>query len=70
VEKLISRFQAGNNETFFKVKWVGYNDITIEPRSNLIKDIPLMVKSFEDGLASASSRLATIKTLCTAAETL
>ena len=70
VEKLISRFQAGNNETFFKVKWDGYNDITIEPRSNLMKDIPLMVKSFEDGLASASSRSATIETLSTAAETL
>ena len=69
VEKLISKFQAGNNETFFKVKWDGYNDITIEPRSNLMKDIPLMIKSFEDGLASAS-RSSTLNTLCKAAETL
>ncbi|OUV28405.1 MAG: hypothetical protein CBC48_13175 [bacterium TMED88] len=69
VEKLISKFQAGNNETFFKVKWDGYDDITIEPRSNLMKDIPLMIKSFEDGLASAS-RSSTLNTLCKAAETL
>ena len=69
VERLISRFQAGNNETFFTVKWVGYDKTTSEPRSNLMKDIPFMVKSFEDGLASAS-RLSTLNTLCKAAETL
>ena len=69
VERLISRFQAGNNETFFTVKWVGYDKTTSEPRSNLMKDIPFMVKSFEDGLASAS-RSSTLNTLCKAAETL
>ena len=47
-EKLIRNFKAGNNQTFYEVKWVGYDDTTIEPRSNLIKDVPDMVKEFEN----------------------
>ena len=47
IEKLIRRFKAGNNENFYEVKWKGYSEITNEPRSNLLKDVPDMVKAFE-----------------------
>ena len=47
IEKLIRKFKAGNNQTFYEVKWVGYDKTTIEPRSNLMKDAPEMVKEFE-----------------------
>ena len=47
IEKLIRRFKAGNNENFYEVKWKGYSETTNEPRSNLLKDVPEMVKEFE-----------------------
>ena len=47
IEKLIRRFKAGNNQWFYEVKWVGWDNTTIEPRSNLIKDVPDMVEEFE-----------------------
>ena len=36
-----------NNEAAYEVKWKGYKDTTIEPRSVLIKDIPKMINLFE-----------------------
>ena len=45
VDKLIRRFKKGN-KVFFEVKW-GDGSITEELRSNLYKDIPLLVKDFE-----------------------
>ena len=45
VEKLVSRFKKGN-KIYFKVKWKT-GEITDEPRTNLIKDVPLLVKYFE-----------------------
>lgn len=47
VSKLIKpTVQKG--EPHYYVKWVGYSKATIEPRENLEKDIPKMVKQFED----------------------
>ena len=45
VEKLVSRFKK-DNKIYFKVKWKT-GDTTDEPRTNLIKDVPLLVKYFE-----------------------
>ena len=39
-----------NNEAHYEVAWKGYrkkSDNTIEPRDQLLKDIPKMVRSFE-----------------------
>jgi len=39
-----------NNEAHYEVAWKGYrkkSDNTIEPREQLLKDIPKMVRSFE-----------------------
>jgi hypothetical protein len=46
IEKLIRRYKR-NNKIYFEVKWEGYNETTNEPRTNLIKDVPEMVKEFE-----------------------
>lgn len=46
IEKLIRRFKR-SNKIYFEVKWEGYNETTNEPRSNLMKDVPEMVKQFE-----------------------
>lgn len=46
VEKLVRRFKS-KNKIVFEVKWEGYKETTIEPRSNLIKDVPEMVRAFE-----------------------
>jgi hypothetical protein len=37
-----------NNKPHYDTKWVGYKDITIEPRSSLIKDAPKVVKRYEN----------------------
>jgi hypothetical protein len=49
IEKLVKRFKK-NSKIYFTVKWKGYEKITDEPRSELIKDAPLLVKAFEDKL--------------------
>ena len=36
-----------NNEPHYEIRWVGYTEHTIEPRENLLKDIPKMLKAFE-----------------------
>jgi hypothetical protein len=39
-----------NNEPHYEVAWKGYrkkSDNTVEPRDQLLKDIPKMVRSFE-----------------------
>jgi hypothetical protein len=46
VEKLLKRFKK-SNKIYFLVKWKGYDKLTEEPRTNLIKDIPELVKDFE-----------------------
>lgn len=55
VEALLGTLKMGNNQTFYRVKWVGYDEITNEPRSVLIQDIPEMVKSFEAGVSAMAS---------------
>jgi hypothetical protein len=46
VERLLERRRKGG-KIMFKVKWQGYDTPTWEPRSNLMKDVPEMVKNFE-----------------------
>lgn len=55
VEALLGTVKMGNNQTFYRVKWVGWDEITNEPRSVLIQDIPEMVKSFEAGVSTMAS---------------
>jgi transposase InsO family protein len=47
VSKLI-RPLVTNGKRFYVVKWAGYKNTTIEPRRVLIKDIPKIVKRFEE----------------------
>jgi hypothetical protein len=46
IERLVRKFKEGN-KVMFEVKWQGYKDTTNEPRSQLIKDVPDLVKEFE-----------------------
>ena len=46
IEKLLKRFKK-KGKVYFEVKWEGYDKTTEEPRSMLIKDVPLLVKAFE-----------------------
>jgi hypothetical protein len=32
---------------YYDVKWIGYNETTLEPREVLLKDVPKMVNQFE-----------------------
>ena len=36
-----------NNRAFYEVKWINYNKNTIEPRENLLLDVPKMLSQFE-----------------------
>jgi hypothetical protein len=45
IKKLLKRFKL-KNKVYFEVLW-GDNSKTNEPRSNLIKDIPLLIEEFE-----------------------
>ena len=45
VDRLLRRFKK-SNKIFFEVKWTD-GTTTEEPRTNLIKDIPIIVKEFE-----------------------
>ena len=47
IEKLVKR---GDSKIYFTVKWKGYEKTTNELRSELIKDVPLLVKVFEGKL--------------------
>jgi hypothetical protein len=49
VKKLLKRLKL-KNKIYFEVLW-GDNSITNEPRTNLIKDIPLLVKQFESKIS-------------------
>lgn len=46
IDRLIGRVRKGK-AVFFKVLWEG-GDVTIERRANLVKDVPHMVRDFED----------------------
>lgn len=46
IEKLLKRYKY-EGRIVFDVKWEGYKETTVEPRVNLIKDVPEMVKAFE-----------------------
>jgi len=46
IEKLTKRFKK-NGKIYFTVKWHNYNKTTDEPRSELIKDVPDLVREFE-----------------------
>lgn len=47
IEKLVKRFKK-NRKVYFKVKWKDYDDLTDEPRSQLMKDVPDLVRTFEN----------------------
>jgi hypothetical protein len=49
IEKIVKKIKI-NNKIYFKVKWKGYVETTVEPRSEIMKDAPLLVKAFEDKL--------------------
>ena len=36
-----------DNEDYYEVQWKGYREHTLEPRENLLEDIPKMVNQFE-----------------------
>ena len=36
-----------DNKIFYEVKWKGYRETTLEPRENLMKDVPKMLGQFE-----------------------
>lgn len=46
-EKIINRFKK-KNKIYFTVKWSGFDKTTEEPRAVLMKDIPHMIKEFEN----------------------
>ena len=46
VEKLLNR-QKIKNKIFFEVKWKGFKDSTLEPRTTLVQDVPDLVKEYE-----------------------
>lgn len=47
VEKILSKKKI-NNKIHYEVKWVGYKKTTFEPRTNLIKQVPDLIKKFEE----------------------
>ena len=46
IEKLVRRRKI-RGRIMFEVKWKGYRKTTLEPRSQLMKDVPDMVRAFE-----------------------
>lgn len=46
VEKIIGKTKI-KNKIYFKVKWKHFSKSTYEPRTNLLKDVPDLVKEFE-----------------------
>jgi hypothetical protein len=46
IERLVRRYKRNNN-IYFEVKWENYRETTNEPRANLMKDVPEMVREFE-----------------------
>lgn len=53
--KVVVKFQISsivkpvvrNKTKFYQVKWTGYKDTTVEPRTELMKDVPKMVNQFD-----------------------
>ena len=46
VEALLSR-RKEKNRVYFEVKWKGFKETTWEPRTNLVEDVPNMVRDYE-----------------------
>lgn len=46
IEKILDRKKVGN-KIMFVVKWKGFKDTTLEPRTTLIHDVPDLVEEFE-----------------------
>jgi len=46
VSKLIKPVIKDNKE-YYEVQWKGYREHTLEPRENLLEDIPKMVNQYE-----------------------
>ena len=46
VEEILKKKKI-KNRVYYQIKWKGYDDLTLEPRSKLIQDIPDMIKQFE-----------------------
>ena len=36
-----------DNKEYYEVQWKGYRERTLEPRENLLEDVPKMVNQFE-----------------------
>ena len=47
IEKLLDKKKV-KGKVYFLVKWKGYDKETLEPRTTLIKDVPSLVKKYED----------------------
>ena len=54
VEALKRRFLKGD-KVYFEVAWAGYEETTEEPRSQLMKDVPLLIEAFESRPKSAAN---------------
>ena len=54
VDALKRRFLKGD-EVYFEVAWAGYEETTEEPRSQLMKDIPVLIEAFESRPNSAAN---------------
>jgi hypothetical protein len=46
IEKIIKKVKL-KNKIYFEIKWANHEKTTIEPRTTLIKDVPDLVKEFE-----------------------
>lgn len=50
IDKIIDHEQRttppAERGTWYKVKWLGYNDTTWEPKSNLMQDVPKLVRAY------------------------
>jgi len=46
VEKIVGKTKK-NGRIYYEIKWRGYAETTLEPRKELIKDIPEMIKQYE-----------------------
>jgi hypothetical protein len=54
VEELLEkRFDVASKQVQYRVKWLHYDESTWEPRSELMKTIPLVIEAFDAKLAEA-----------------
>jgi hypothetical protein len=46
IEKILSK-RRHKHSVEYQVKWFGYDEISWEPATNLIQDVPLLIHAFE-----------------------